>query len=185
MFDKSLNFTIMEQAAIFDFLAHVKGTRFASVLFTSDVKTAAKFSHIKVTKEVTANVQVFAGLKDFTDVYISAVKRTAGKISENNAENIENFEKSETWFERADNVYSIVTHKTSGKKYLFAIFNSAQSTFFIDGEPATKEKVSEFLTPSEAKKLFQDNSIIYNKKNDVLHMVQCRTVALENIKEIK
>jgi hypothetical protein len=65
---------------------------------------------------------------------------------------------------------------------LFAIFNkSLGSIYTIDGIESTKNDVSQYLTPSEAKKLLGDNSLTYNVKNDIVHAVIVRTIKLENI----
>ena len=163
-------------------VGEVCGTSFRFVKYNTAVKTAAKYKTMVITKEVSANVQVFANLKDFTDIYTAAVKRSAKRISENNQENIENFSKSDNWFEHS-NIFSIVKHIKNDKEYLFCIINNASSKYFLDGQETIKENILEYLTPSEREKMTQDNSVIYNKKNDVFHATIARTIGLENIVE--
>lgn len=168
-------------------LANVPGTRFAHIEYQVPVKTASAYKHMEIVKSVSANVQIFGTLKDYTDVYMNAVKKSAGNILENDPDKVSQFEKSDNYFTHCPDAFSIVKKKTDEDMlYLFCIFNSVSETlFFIDGEPALKSKVIEYLTPSEAKKLTDDNTIVYNKKNDVLHSVHPRTIKLTNIKKLK
>ena len=172
----------MLEQEIKSLVGEVCGTSFRFVKYNTAVKTAAKFKYLVISKEVSANVQVFANLKEFTDIYTAAVKRSAKRISENNMENVEAFIKSDNWFEHS-NIFSIVLHKETRKEYLFCLYNNSISKYFINGEETEKKNIIEFLTPNEAKKLTQDNSIIYNKKNDVFHATIARTIGLENIVE--
>ena len=164
-------------------LGSVKGTRFAGIDYVTEIKPAAKWKGQKIEKHVTANVQIFANLAAYTEVYEAAVKRSGKRIEENNQENIQNFEKSENWFEHDKKLYSIVYRH--GKEYLFCIYNSVSSIeFYLNGEKTDKTNILQYLTPSEAKKLSQDQ-IVYNKKNDILHTVTVRTIKIENIKAIR
>lgn len=155
-------------------LAGVKGTTFAQINYDTEVKPAAANKHHSIRKLTSASVQLFAGLKDFA-VYKRQVERSAGT---------EDFQVSDTWFAHTD-CFSVVEHKTSGKHYLYAIFNNAHSTFTVDGAYATRGEVAALLTPSAAKALQDDSGEVYNKTNDVTHTVICRTVALENVKAIR
>lgn len=155
-------------------LADVKGTTFAQVSYETDVKPAAANKHRSIRKLTSASIQLFAGLKDFA-VYKRQVERKA---------DIEDFQVSDTWFHHTP-CFSVVEHKQTGKHYLYAIFNSAHSTFMIDGAYATRAEVAALLTPSAAKTLLDDSGEVYNKTNDVTHNVICRTVALENVKAIR
>lgn len=155
-------------------LTDVKGTTFAQVSYETEVKPAAANKHRSIRKLTSASVQLFAGLKDFA-VYKRQVERSAGT---------EDFQVSDTWFAHTD-CFSVVEHKQTGKQYLYAIFNSAHSSFTIDGSYATREEVAALLTPSAAKTLLDDSGEVYNKTNDVTHNIICRTVALENVKAIR
>lgn len=160
-----------------------KSSTFAQIEYVTEIKPAAAHKSVKIQKLTTANVQLFSDIKAATDVFLNAVKRTAQKISGNNLDNLETFEKSNTYFEHTD-CYSIVKHKESEKLYLWAIFNNAISHFLVNGKPATREQVAEFLTPSAKKALLNNDKIVLNAKNDIMHTVQVRTISLENVKAI-
>lgn len=152
-------------------------TTFAGVKYTSEVKLAAKNKHIKAHKEVEANVTLFNKLNDY-GVYARAVmKRSSSELEPTE------FKTNETYFKHTD-CFSIVEHKTNGRQYLYCIMNRIKSsTYYIDGELATKEEVMELVTPSVRKQMEQ-GSTTYNKTNDVTHNLVLRTIALENIKEL-
>ena len=80
--------------------------------------------------------------------------------------------------------YSVVQHKHNSNLYLYASFNNASSLYFIDGQHASKQQVAQYLTASAAAKLLEDNSIVHNASNNVLHTVHIRTIALANIVSI-
>lgn len=155
-------------------LTDVKGTTFAQINYDTEVKPSAANKHHSIRKLTSASVQLFAGLKDFA-VYKRQVERSA---------EVEDYVVSDTWFAHTP-CFSVVEHKTSGKHYLYAIFNSAHSTFTVDGAYATREEVAALLAPAAAAKLLDDSGEVYNKTNDVTHNVICRTVALENVKAIR
>ncbi len=159
-----------------------KAATFAGIEYKTKVPTAAKHKLVNIQKYTTANVQLFANV-EAEGIYTKAVKKAAGKIEENDKLKVAEFTAQENYFEHTD-CYSIVEHKTNGKQYLYAVFNNAHSTFTINGKCATREQVAEFLTPSAREKLLGDG-IVHNKANDVLHTIQVRTIALENIVEIR
>lgn len=166
-------------------LKDTRGTTFAGILYVSTVATAAAFKHVDIKKVVRANVQVFANLKAATDVYTNAVKRTAANLP-NDADAVAHFEKSDNYFTHTEACYSVVKHKLRNDYYLYAFYNSVKdSTYYIDGREATKQEVAAYLTPSAAKKLLEDDSVTYNKKNDVYHSVMVRTIKLDNIVYIR
>jgi hypothetical protein len=155
---------------------------FASIEYTTDVATAAKHKAMQIAKHTTANVTLFGNIKDF-DVYRRAVVKSASKL-ENDSESVASFETQENYFEHDAECFSIVKHKTQDKWYLYAHYNHATSTFTINGIPATREEVAQYLTKAASEKMLQDNSIVHNVTNDVQHSVICRTVGLENITSI-
>jgi hypothetical protein len=158
------------------------GSTFASIEYTTQVKTSAKFKDIKIMKQSKANVTLFGTLKDF-EVYQRAVIKSANKID---GQSINTFEVSDTYFEHDKTCFSIVNHKTNGTAYLYAIFNNAsKSVYTIDGIEVDKITVSQYLTNSEKDKLLNDNSLVYNKTNDVIHSTIVRTIKIENITAIK
>ena len=174
----------MEPSKLKQALKTVKGTTFASITYNTDITPSAANKHVLIKKRVTANVQLFNNLTEF-NVYEKAVTRSASKIEENNA-NTNPFTANSASFTHDTECFSIVKNKKSDQEYLYAIYNSVSETeYYIDEEPATKQEIAQFLTPSAAKKLLEPNDITYNKTNDVLHNVIVRTIKLENIEKIK
>ncbi len=158
------------------------GSTFASIEYTTQVKTSAKFKDIKILKSSKANVTLFGTLKDF-EVYQRSVIKSANKID---GQNVDDFQVSDSYFQHDKTCFSIVYHKTNQTAYLYAIFNNAsKSVYTIDGIEVDKITVSQYLTNSEKDKLLGDNSIVYNKTNDVLHSTIVRTIKIENITAIK
>ncbi len=155
------------------------GTNFAQITYTTDVKTAAKFKSFTVKKHTVANVQLFANIKQATQVFANAVKRSAKKLTGSATP----FVAQQNWFEHTG-VYSIVKHIRTNELYLYAIFNSAESDYTIDGSSASKQQVAALLTPAAADKLLNPSATVYNKTNDVHHTVQVRTIALKNIEKV-
>lgn len=157
------------------------GSTFARLETITPVKTAAKFKNVPIMKHTIANVQLFGTLKDY-DVYRRMVIKSANKIDNQ----IESFEVSDNYFEHDSECYSIVYHKTNQTAYLYAVYNNVSSTVYtVDGVTVDKNTVAFYMTPSEREKMLGDNSIIYNKKNDVLHDVIVRTIKLDNVISIK
>lgn len=169
----------MDREQIIRQLLEGKSTTFASIDYSTRVATAAKHKDVNVQKLVHANVQLFSNINAATSVFKNAVKRSADKL-DNDKDSVENFVVQENYFVHTD-CYSIVEHRTNGKKYLYAIFNNAQSSYMIDNKPATSEEVIALLTPSAAKKMQDTSGIVYNQANNIQHDVQVRTISLENI----
>lgn len=153
-----------------------RSVTFAQLDYTTQVKTAAAHKAVTIKKHTSANVQLFANIKAATNVYANAVKRSAG---------VEDFTTSATYYAHNPNCYSLVTHNTSGKEYLYCIYNNATSTYTIDGQAATKQQVAEYLTPSAAKQLLEPSATVHNVTNNVTHDVVVRTIALENINSVR
>lgn len=164
-------------------LSNVRGVTFASVMYVADVATAAAHKHNVVQKVVHANVQLFNNVADYSNVYAAAVKRSAAKISDNAAGAVSGFEQQDSYFTHTA-CFSVVQHKTKPKHYLYAIYNAADSLYFINAQPATKQQVAALLTPSAAKQLLAGTDVVHNKTHDVMHTVQVRTIALESIVQL-
>ena len=64
------------------------------------------------------------------------------------------------------------------------MFNSAKSTYYINNVQATKQQVAQYLTASASAKLLNNNNVVANVSNNILHNVQIRTIALANIVSI-
>jgi len=169
---------------ITELLATVKGTSFANIDYTTIVATSAANKAINIVKHTNANVQFFNNVKDYKNVYLNAVKRSASKI-ENNQNNIDSFELTPTWYTHSNDCFSLVNHNKTGAAYLFCIYNNAKSSYTIDGKQADKNTVAQYLTPSAAKALLNESNIIHNVKNNVDHDVIVRTISLDNINTIK
>ena len=158
------------------------GSTFARLETITPVKTSAKHKAVNIKKHTIANVTLFGTLNDL-QVYRRMVIKSANKIDN---QQIESFEVSENYFYHDENCFSIVYNKNNDLPYLYAVYNNVTSSIYtIDGIESDKITVSEYLTPSEKEKMLGDNSIIYNKTNDVLHSTIVRTIKLENVISIK
>jgi hypothetical protein len=159
------------------------GTTFASLEYKTTIPTAAKFkTDVSIEKRTKANVMLFQHIKDF-EVYKKAVIKSANMIE---GQSVDTFEVSDNWFTHDDaDCFSLISNKISGEKYLYFIANNAHSQYFINGVAVNKDDIKQYLTPSKAKELFDNDGIVYNKKNDVLHTMHPRTLKLSNIIELK
>ena len=151
------------------------GTNFAGVEYTTNVPLSAENRKLGFVaqKHTVANVQLFGSVKDF-NLYANQVKRNA---------NVAEFIQSDNWFEHTDK-FSIVKHKKNNNLYLYAVFNHANSTFTINGKTATREQVAALCTNSVANKLLDKSGVVHNKRNDVSHTIQCRTIGFDNMTKI-
>ena len=157
-----------------ELLAPIKGTTFARMVTCTNVATAAAHRDKKIQKISVANVQVFSTSNDVSP-YTNAVRKQSGNTE---------FQAQESHFEHMT-PYSLVRNKKSGKPFLYVIYNGAKSQYVIDGEPATKEEVAQWLTPSGAKALLEPAEKVVNVSADVEHKVIVRTVGLDNIVELQ
>jgi hypothetical protein len=165
-------------------LQNVRGTTLASIVQVTKVATAAVNKARTVQKVTRASIQLFNNVNDFKNVYTAAVKRTAGSIADNDTAKVNNFEQQDNYFTHTS-TFSLVQHKTDASKYyLFAIYNTAESMLFIDGQQATTQEVAQLLTPSAAKTLLQPSNIVHNVTNDIMHTVQVRTIGLDSIVQL-
>ena len=139
---------------------------FATVHYVSEIKTNKDSKHVRVYKEVKAQVQLFH--KD--TAYETAVKKSAGT---------DQFKKSKAHFEHDPGCYSVVY--SNGNPMLYCRYIRVLSAkYFVDGKEVAKEEIRQYLTPSEAKKQFHDGTV-YNVRNDITHKVIMRTIGLKNI----
>lgn len=160
--------------------ANVAGMTIAAISYVTEVATSAKSPHrgqiIKVTR---ANVMLANNLKEYTNVYLNKIKRTAG-------EPVTDWQPTETYFQHTD-TFCITQHKQHADRfYLYAFFNGADSVYINTATNLvmSKDDVAAELTPSAAKKLLEDKSEVYNKTNDVTHNAIVRTISLENVVSI-
>ena len=160
-------------------------TTFASVAYTTQVKTAAAHKHLNVQKHTVANVQLFANVSAFANVYTNAVQKSAAQHTTNNAAAVANFTAQQNYYTHTS-CYSIVQHNTNANAlYLYARFLRARSTYTINNVAATKQQVAALLTASAAAQLLQANNVVYNATHNITHNVHIRTIALSNIKRIR
>lgn len=151
-----------------------KSVTFANIVTRTKVATAAAHKAVNIQKVTSANVQLFSNIKAATQVYANAVKRNA---------NVANFIQASNYYTHT-NVYSLVQHNTTQQMYLYAIYNNAQSLYYINNVLATKQQVAQYLTASAATQLLSNTNTVHNVTNNVTHSVIVRTIALQNIVSI-
>ena len=103
------------QQQIQQLLANTSVT-FATIAYTTQVKTAAAFAHVNVQKHTVANVQLFANVN--AAIYANAVKRSAATHTTNSAAAVAQFTAQSNYFTHT-NCYSIVQHKNNSNLYFF------------------------------------------------------------------
>ena len=160
-----------------------KSVTFANIVYVTNVATAAAHKNVTIKKVTSANVQLFSNIKAATQVFTNAVKRSAASIATNSAANIANFTQQSNYYTHT-NCYSLVQHNKTAQLYLYAIFNSANSLYFINNKLATKQQVAQYLTASAAQQLLNASATVTNKTNNIQHNVQVRTIQLNNIVSI-
>ena len=156
-----------------DILANASVT-FANIVYVTNVATAAAHKAISIKKVTSANVQLFSNIKSATQVYANAVKRNA---------DVANFVQASNYYTHT-NCYSLVQHNTNSNLYLYAIYNNADSLYYINNVLATKQQVAQYLTASAAQQLLTPSNTVHNVTNNVTHSVIVRTIALNNIVSI-
>ena len=179
------NNNVVTAQQVQNLLANVS-TTFASIMYVTKVATAAKFKHINIVKVTKANVQLFSNINAATSVYANAVKRSASNatnMQQNDATSVANFTAQSNYFTHTA-CYSVVQHKTNNAQYLYAIYNNANSVYFINNVVATKQQVAQYLTASASAQLLQKDNTVTNVTHNVQHNVIVRTIALSNIVSI-
>lgn len=160
-------------------LKNVKGTTFASIITVTDVALSAANKAEKIYKVTSAQVQLFNNINEFTNVYENAVKRSAA-----GQENVESFTSQENYFLHTD-CYSIVQHKSDpDKKYLYAIYNRAESVYVHNNKIVDVQHVATFCTPSAQKALLEVKEPTHNVTHDITHNVTVRVIKLSSIVQI-
>lgn len=174
------------QNQLVSILNAVSGSTIARIDYTTLVATAAKFKAVKIEKNTVASVILFGSQKAAMSAYERRVRKTATEIADNNAQAVDNFELSDNWH-CADGAYSIRKHREKADKhYLFPMFCRPSIVHYtIDGKPATRLDVAEFLTPSARKTLLDNTGIVENKKNGIKHKAIVRTIDMANINQVK
>ncbi len=176
----------MLENRIVEILSATKGSTIARLCYTTPVKPAAKFKSLDIQKTTVASVLLFGTVAAYKNAYLRRVQKTALAIADNDSQAVANFELSQNWHIASEFAYSIRLHTDKGTKYLFPMFCSKSIvSFTIDGKPATRDQVAEFLTPSERDKLLDDSGTVENKKNGIKHMAIVRTILFNNINWLK
>jgi hypothetical protein len=167
-------------------LNQTNGSTICRLQYTTTIKPAAKHKAVNIQKTTIASALLFGKVSAYANAYKRRVQKTALEIEGNNQEAIDNFEVSQNWHVPSERAYSIRLHTGKGTKYLYPMFcGHSKTVFTIDGNPATREQVAEFLTPSAAKDLMNTSGIVTNKKNGIKHRAIVRTIGIENIEWCK
>ena len=163
------------------------GHTFASLVQCTRVSTAAAHKDMMILKMSYSSISIASKLNEFTNLYENAVKRSANKIMDNDAQDVANFQSQGSYFEHTE-CYSIVQHKSNANLYLFAIYHNNFDSVYYNAKSGTimsKEDVAVFLTPSEAKKLFAEGEVKESVSTGISHTVNVRTVSLQNVISLK
>lgn len=163
--------------------ANVHGMTFASICYVSDIQTAAA-SPLRgyIVKVSRAQVMLANNLKEYTNVFLNAVKRSADS-------EIKEWIPSESYYEHTT-TFCVVQHKTKPERfYLYVIYQNHHTTDTcyintLNGEVMFKEEVAAELAPAAAQKLLNGTADVYNKTNDIYHNVHVRTISLDNLASI-
>lgn len=176
--------SLMQQAnaaKIENMLSTTKGTTMASCLQVTKLATAAAHKARNVYTVSENMITLANNLKAFTSVYANAVKRTATGPTAN----IAAYTPSTTWFGHTA-CYSVVKHNSKEDLYLFAIYNKNISTNYYDADAGvmiSREEMLELLTPSARKAA--TSTVTEHKGAGISHSVKVRTVALQNVIELR
>jgi hypothetical protein len=158
---------------------------FAQITYVTQVQLAAAHKGENIVKVTQANVMLCSNIKAHTSVYKRKVQRSAAKYAQNSTADVAAFTAQKNYFTHT-NCYSVVQHEVHAHKfYLYAFFNRASSTYLHNGTEVTKQHVAAYCTNSAAAKLLQESNTVHNVTHNIMHDVQVRTIALENVVAIK
>jgi hypothetical protein len=166
-------------------LLHNVAATFAQITYVTQVQLAAKHRHENIQKVTIGNVLLCGDQTTQVDVYARKVRKSAAEVLDNDPRAVRDFTADGRYFHHTK-THCIVQHNDyDWKQYLFAIFNNAKSVYVHNGQLVNKEYVAQFCTASGAKEMLEANSYVMNKKHGIMHNVHVRTIALDNIVEIK
>ena len=165
-------------------LNNTSGTTFAGIQYEVPIKLRkdARDHGFVATKQTTANVQLFAHVRDF-DLYTTQIKENAAKLTENSHANVQMFQPSPTFFTHTD-IYSIVEHNVTQMPYLYVVLNSTKSTYKINNNPCGVNDVASLCTAVGAASLKTDLIKKFNKENGIYHTIHVRTINMQSLKYI-
>jgi hypothetical protein len=154
---------------------------FAQVTYVTAPQLAAAHKQQNILKVTHANVMLCANVSVHAQVYARKVRKHAARFAQNDVAAVQQFTAQENYFAHTA-CYSIVAHKQHAhKQYLYAIYNNARSVYVHDGVVVNKQHVAQYMTRSAAEKLLQGSNTVHNKTHNIVHDVQVRTIALDNI----
>ena len=166
-------------------LLHGTAATFAQITYVTQVKLAAKHQHENIQKVTIGNVLLCGDQLTQVDVYARKVRKSAAEVLDNDPKAVRDFTADARYFHHTK-THCIVQHNDyEWKQYLFAIFNNARSVYVHNGRLVGKEYVARFCTASGAKEMLDTNSYVMNKRHGIVHNVHVRTIALDNIVEMK
>jgi hypothetical protein len=159
-------------------------TTFARLVTVTEVKTAARHRDVKIQKVTRANVQLFSSLRDATEVYARAVRRSAASIGGNDPQDVANFTAHAATYEHDAQCHSLVTRAGTQAQMLYARYLRSRSVYLIAGQLASPEQVAQYLTPSAARELLTPSDTVTNRTHGIQHRVRIATPRLENVVEL-
>lgn len=161
--------------------------QFVNVVQVTPVKTAAKHKARRIFKVSRGNYYVSTSMETYTN----AVKNSAAKRADNDAEAIENFQTRQAWYEHDSECAAIGRHRQSKEPVLCYFFKQGAAAkseaYYVDADTGTEvtlQQVAELLTPAECDKLLNPPKETHNKGNDITHDVGVRAVYLKNIAQV-
>ena len=178
------NNNVITVAQLQQLLQNVSVT-FAQITQVTKVQLAMQHKAQNILKVTTANVLLANNISAHAQMYARAVRKSAAKHAQNNANSVAQFTAQENWFEHTA-MHCIVAHKQHASAlYLYAIYNNARSAYVHNNAVVTKQHVAAYCTKSKADALLQQNNTVHNKTHNIVHNVQVRTITLANLVNIR
>jgi hypothetical protein len=158
---------------------------FAQLLYVSNVQLAAAHKAQQIVKVTCANVLLASNLHAHTQLYARAVRKSAATFAHNDSAAVAAFTAQQNYFVHTA-THCIVQHAQHADKfYLYALYNNASSLYLHNNAVVSKQHVAQFCTKSAAAQLLQASNVVHNKTHNITHAVTVRTIALNNIVQIK
>ena len=165
-------------------------TTFAHVVQATPVKLAAKFSKGPEKRNICKLSTVNVVISSSHATYENAVKNSAPKAGAD-ADKVAAFKPQAAKFTRDADCAALAVSNNKGLPMLVYMTypnpRSAGKRYFIDAdtnELMTAEQVAELMTPSAAKQLLEPSTTQHNKKYDIEHTVNTRSVYLHNVVKV-
>lgn len=175
-----LNFELSPRAQVLANLFTGTSNQFASITYTCDVAGVAakhKKAGTVVQKRVTCQAQVYTTF----NAYKTAVENSVSKLSGDKPE----FTPQRANYEHHSEFFHLgYTASTGKQKLIYRSLKTDTPQYFVNGEPATKAQVAEYLTKSAKEKLLNPPSTVENKTEGFEHKVFLRTLDVENLERV-